>query len=108
QAEDGIRDFHVTGVQTCALPISLTSIRLTEAASAVSIIVICTVVAPAITKLVVIATAETADINLEAAFIGPLNLLSPLSPREKPGLRQSVQPADYRNSRIFSTRKASG
>src|SRR5690606_40018466 len=25
QAEDGIRDFHVTGVQTCALPISPTS-----------------------------------------------------------------------------------
>src|SRR5690606_39349644 len=24
QAEDGIRDFHVTGVQTCALPISRT------------------------------------------------------------------------------------
>src|SRR5690606_39836938 len=24
-AEDGIRDFHVTGVQTCALPISLTA-----------------------------------------------------------------------------------
>src|SRR5215475_2512807 len=24
QAEDGIRDFHVTGVQTCALPISWT------------------------------------------------------------------------------------
>src|SRR5690606_40957535 len=23
QAEDGVRDFHVTGVQTCALPISL-------------------------------------------------------------------------------------
>src|SRR5690606_40307732 len=26
QAEDGIRDFHVTGVQTCALPISRRSI----------------------------------------------------------------------------------
>src|SRR5690606_39365939 len=26
-AEDGIRDFHVTGVQTCALPISTTSGR---------------------------------------------------------------------------------
>src|SRR5690606_40800804 len=26
QAEDGIRDFHVTGVQTCALPISTLSI----------------------------------------------------------------------------------
>src|SRR5690606_40446762 len=25
QAEDGIRDFHVTGVQTCALPISIAS-----------------------------------------------------------------------------------
>src|SRR5690606_39847868 len=25
QAEDGIRDFHVTGVQTCALPISTNS-----------------------------------------------------------------------------------
>src|SRR5690606_40471972 len=25
QAEDGIRDFHVTGVQTCALPISANS-----------------------------------------------------------------------------------
>src|SRR5690606_40520632 len=24
QAEDGIRDFHVTGVQTCALPIFIT------------------------------------------------------------------------------------
>src|SRR5690606_40182082 len=27
QAEDGIRDFHVTGVQTCALPISLVGNR---------------------------------------------------------------------------------
>src|SRR5690606_41587177 len=26
QAADGIRDFHVTGVQTCALPISFTTI----------------------------------------------------------------------------------
>src|SRR5690606_40192295 len=26
QAEDGIRDFHVTGVQTCALPISYNSL----------------------------------------------------------------------------------
>src|SRR5690606_40534170 len=28
QAEDGIRDFHVTGVQTCALPISLLQIPI--------------------------------------------------------------------------------
>src|SRR5690606_40660236 len=27
QAEDGIRDFHVTGVQTCALPISTPRLR---------------------------------------------------------------------------------
>src|SRR5690606_21904813 len=28
QAEDGIRDFHVTGVQTCALPISSNLMKL--------------------------------------------------------------------------------
>src|SRR5690606_40907659 len=27
QAEDGIRDFHVTGVQTCALPIFISCIK---------------------------------------------------------------------------------
>src|SRR5690606_39995151 len=31
QAEDGIRDFHVTGVQTCALPISRTGASYAEA-----------------------------------------------------------------------------
>src|SRR5690606_40817196 len=30
QAEDGIRDFHVTGVQTCALPISAPNHSTTE------------------------------------------------------------------------------
>src|SRR5690606_39592745 len=30
QAEDGIRDFHVTGVQTCALPISQLSLSGTH------------------------------------------------------------------------------
>src|SRR5690606_33756229 len=32
QAEDGIRDFHVTGVQTCALPISATTPAMISAA----------------------------------------------------------------------------
>src|SRR5207302_6949185 len=31
QAEDGIRDFHVTGVQTCALPISSGPVGQTNA-----------------------------------------------------------------------------
>src|SRR5690606_40301795 len=30
QAEDGIRDFHVTGVQTCALPISIPADALAD------------------------------------------------------------------------------
>src|SRR5690606_39448365 len=30
QAEDGIRDFHVTGVQTCALPISVATFAQKE------------------------------------------------------------------------------
>src|SRR5207302_3364464 len=33
QAEDGIRDFHVTGVQTCALPICLPYAHVFAAAS---------------------------------------------------------------------------
>src|SRR5690606_39437255 len=32
QAEDGIRDFHVTGVQTCALPICAWTIRVGDTA----------------------------------------------------------------------------
>src|SRR5690606_41087665 len=34
QAEDGIRDFHVTGVQTRALPISVGSTKTTSVSSA--------------------------------------------------------------------------
>src|SRR5690606_40662595 len=34
QAEDGIRDFHVTGVQTCALPISTRTININLQAGA--------------------------------------------------------------------------
>src|SRR5690606_39457414 len=30
RAEDGIRDFHVTGVQTCALPILVNNVRPVE------------------------------------------------------------------------------
>src|SRR5690606_39440652 len=36
QAEDGIRDFHVTGVQTCALPISANTVITGTAAASVS------------------------------------------------------------------------
>src|SRR5437879_11812768 len=34
QAEDGIRDTSVTGVQTCALPISITSKKVMDATAA--------------------------------------------------------------------------
>src|SRR5690606_40690524 len=36
QAEDGIRDFHVTGVQTCALPISDGAPRTTSISTTVT------------------------------------------------------------------------
>src|SRR5690625_7943707 len=35
QAEDGIRDGHVTGVQTCALPISFSKVKSSTAPSCV-------------------------------------------------------------------------
>src|SRR5690606_40953001 len=34
QAEDGIRDFHVTGVQTCALPISRNVLVIVDSVTA--------------------------------------------------------------------------
>src|SRR5207302_2921830 len=40
QAEDGIRDFHVTGVQTCALPIWPPRRRAWRVAPVVSLIVV--------------------------------------------------------------------
>src|SRR5690606_40788753 len=36
QAEDGIRDFHVTGVQTCALPILLVDDGSTDGTASVA------------------------------------------------------------------------
>src|SRR5690606_39423081 len=39
QAEDGIRDFHVTGVQTCALPILLHNRALYRDAMVASVLV---------------------------------------------------------------------
>src|SRR5690606_39874059 len=35
QAEDGIRDFHVTGVQTCALPILVVTLEALQLLAAV-------------------------------------------------------------------------
>src|SRR5690606_30464466 len=40
QAEDGIRDFHVTGVQTCALPISTLFMCTAMAAALVAILTV--------------------------------------------------------------------
>src|SRR5207302_3327483 len=37
QAEDGIRDFHVTGVQTCALPICLAAVPRVELVRALQV-----------------------------------------------------------------------
>src|SRR2546427_5153236 len=38
QAEDGIRDLTVTGVQTCALPISYTSLELSQLLDEVNVV----------------------------------------------------------------------
>src|SRR5690606_41185979 len=44
QAEDGIRDFHVTGVQTCALPIFMHDLRV-RAAGLLAVTAVVTVLA---------------------------------------------------------------
>src|SRR5205807_3867585 len=47
QAEDGIRDYKVTGVQTCALPISMEHADETPAAEAQEVVASSTPEAPA-------------------------------------------------------------
>src|SRR5690625_6682141 len=57
QAEDGIRDGHVTGVQTCALPIFLVSPILTEGnAPSTSCVEIIFVWCLTLTKMIKMAT----------------------------------------------------
>src|SRR5690606_39660927 len=60
QAEDGIRDFHVTGVQTCALPIYMFSAILYGMRISLGVGVIS----------VLIASIVGATIGVAAAFAG--------------------------------------
>src|SRR5690606_6481629 len=58
QAEDGIRDFHVTGVQTCALPISFS---IEVAANGDSLLVTCL----GYEQLVVAVGANTNNVTID-------------------------------------------
>src|SRR5207302_2757172 len=51
QAEDGIRDFHVTGVQTCALPISFKQVSDTETMLMGDLVLLESEVGPVLGKL---------------------------------------------------------
>src|SRR5690606_16119204 len=59
QAEDGIRDFHVTGVQTCALPIS--AVDSVEDGSG------CAIAAPAISSVSGTKTARKRESGAQSA-----------------------------------------
>src|SRR5690606_12625819 len=61
QAEDGIRDFHVTGVQTCALPIYINDVKVKHATGA---------------KVVEMATPEEVQqlLACDIGSLGPINL----------------------------------
>src|SRR5690606_40927617 len=61
QAEDGIRDFHVTGVQTCALPICPTScsqMQVNGSTRCPTHALACTLVQPRIQPLVTTRSEE--------------------------------------------------
>src|SRR5690606_39888613 len=70
-AEDGIRDFHVTGVQTCALPIS----RLGVLYSATGIRRLLELVGPAVAQELLF-TADPVD-GPRALALGLVNRLAP-------------------------------
>src|ERR1039457_5277986 len=83
QAEDGIRDYKVTGVQTCALPISLT-----EANSSM---------APSITNTPTNVNMTISYVSLrEAAEVGMLRLCGGgfAGPRLTPAHPKEAGPAD--------------
>src|SRR5207302_4063830 len=66
QAEDGIRDFHVTGVQTCALPISPLQTAAPPAAQVAA--------APA-------STAPREVLAADPAVLGQLQSAPPVAPQ---------------------------
>src|SRR5690606_40243356 len=76
QAEDGIRDFHVTGVQTCALPISFSakaSITLRSTIARLVAVHFCPAkrIAPLTTMSA--ALSRSASASTIAAFLPPIS-----------------------------------
>src|SRR5256885_3261716 len=96
QAEDGIRDYKVTGVQTCALPIAAAGVMsnaalvvpLRSEARAVSVKLV-----PAVLRLksAKLATPFTAATVVPPASTPPLGLL-PRAPPMAPGKPRTVLP----------------
>src|SRR5690606_40742361 len=73
QAEDGIRDFHVTGVQTCALPICFNVARS---------------VGPALGGFIVAAFGAAVAFSINAfTYLGIIGVLVRWRPKSEPRLR---------------------
>src|SRR5690606_40495664 len=71
QAEDGIRDFHVTGVQTCALPIYRADAAVAAGQQALDDAGLAVVVAEADGAAVLLVAADLVA-QLAEAFVGLL------------------------------------
>src|SRR5690606_40057962 len=80
QAEDGIRDFHVTGVQTCALPISYLTEVLGRAgvAGAVGAMIAGNTVGGMLGRLVAGGVTERLGWHGALAVVGGIGLLCAL------------------------------
>src|SRR5690606_41972123 len=103
QAEDGIRDFHVTGVQTCALPILggagaprsvdhdagavLRQLLVLHRAAAVAVLgipVVALVAAVVLVALVAVAEIGRASCRERGCVAGPSALLKPKEKTRSP------------------------
>src|SRR5690606_5477485 len=100
QAEDGIRDFHVTGLQTCALPISRTSTGASACSAVVAVRVAVTTTwsrsvacgaGPGAARAAGVATVAMSPAATEAARVERVDgmgvlLAQPCRPRQRAAL----------------------
>src|SRR5690606_39524878 len=89
QAEDGIRDFHVTGVQTCALPISSSPLAF----SASPLATFTSVSSPTTS-----AVRKVADLGCPIA--GPVNLSTSATVRPSRSTRWVSASMEYTPTRL--------
>src|SRR5690606_39761797 len=98
QAEDGIRDFHVTGVQTCALPISMAIAGSTRGGPAKAAVLGSAVMGT-------LSGSSTANVTTTGTFTIPLMKRIGVKPEVAGGIEASARSEERRVGKECSARR---